>query len=94
MAKNSLKDLRDHLFATLEGLQDEENPMEIDRANAVCKVAGKIIDSAMVEVKFLQAIDATDATTTSEFFGNNLSERRSLPQNPPFEDLRKRKHLA
>ena len=32
--KNKIDDLRNHLFATLEALQDEDNPMELERANA------------------------------------------------------------
>lgn len=52
--KNKIEDLRDHLFATLEALRDEENPMDIERARAIAEVGGKIIDSAKVEVAFLQ----------------------------------------
>lgn len=56
--KNRLEDLRNHLFATLEGLTDPdpEKPMDIERAKAVTAVAGKIIDSAKVEVDFLRVV--------------------------------------
>ena len=54
MAKNTLTDLRDHLFATLESLSDTEKPMEIDRAKAICQTAQTIIESAKVEVKFIE----------------------------------------
>lgn len=33
--KNRMVDLRNHLFATLEALQDEDKPMELDRAKAI-----------------------------------------------------------
>ncbi len=56
--KNKIEDLRNHLFATLEALQDEDNPMEIDRAKAIAKVAGVVIESAKAEVKFLEVMDA------------------------------------
>jgi hypothetical protein len=46
MPKNKMSDLRDHLFETLEALKDEEKPMDIDRANAVCQVASQLIESA------------------------------------------------
>lgn len=52
--KNSLEDLRDHLFETLEALRDKDEPMDVDRARAVSEVAGQIIESAKVEVKFLE----------------------------------------
>lgn len=46
--------LREHLFATLEGLQSKDNPMEIERAKAVAEVAQTIINSAKVEVEHLR----------------------------------------
>jgi hypothetical protein len=64
-AKNSLEDLRDHLFETLEALRDEEKPMEIDRARAVSEVASQIIESAKVEVKFLEV---TGEAASSQLF--------------------------
>lgn len=53
--KNKIEDLRNHLFATLEALQDEENPMDLDRAKAVAEVSQTIINSAKVEVEFIKA---------------------------------------
>jgi hypothetical protein len=52
--KNKIADLRDHLFATLEALQDPEKPMEIDRAREIANVAKVIVDSARAEVDFLR----------------------------------------
>lgn len=52
--KNKIEDLRNHLFATLEGLTDEAKPMEIERARAVAEVAQVLINSAKVEVDFLR----------------------------------------
>lgn len=49
-----MQDLRDHLFATLEALSDEEKPMDIERAKAMCSTAQTIIDSARVEVKYIE----------------------------------------
>lgn len=53
--RNKIEDLRNHLFATLEGLLDEETPMDIDRAKAVADVAQVIVNSAKIEVDFLKA---------------------------------------
>jgi hypothetical protein len=56
--KNKIEDLRNHLFATLEGLLDEESPLEIDRAKAVADVAQVIVNSAKIEVDFIKATGA------------------------------------
>jgi hypothetical protein len=70
-----MTDLRDHLFATLESLRDEEKPMDIERAKAISSVAGKLIDSAKVEVKFLEVAGKSNA---GDFF-----EPRRLEGGPP-----------
>lgn len=54
MPKNKLEDLRNHLFETLEALKDEEQPMAVDRALAVAHVAHAIINSAKLELRFLE----------------------------------------
>lgn len=60
--KNKIEDLRNHLFATLEGLQDTEKPMDIDRAKAVAEVAKVIVDSAKVEVEYVKATGSVAPT--------------------------------
>lgn len=52
--KDKMLDLRRHLFATLEALQDEEKPMELDRARVIAEVAQTLVNSAKVEVDFLR----------------------------------------
>ena len=54
--QNKIEDLRNHLFATLEGLRDKDHPMDIDRAKAISIVANSIIETAKVEVKFIETI--------------------------------------
>jgi len=56
--KNKIEDLRNHLFATLEALRDEDKPMEIERAKAIADVSKVIVESAKVEVDHLRALDA------------------------------------
>lgn len=53
--KNRITDLRNHLFAALEGLADQENPMELDRAKAIADVSQTLINSAKVEVDYIKA---------------------------------------
>lgn len=71
MPKNKMSDLRNHLFETLEALKDSEKPMEVDRAKAICGVAHQLIESAKVEVKFMET---TGEGKMGEFF-----EDRKLP---------------
>lgn len=54
--KNKIEDLRNHLFATLEGLLDESNPMDVDRARAVSEVAKTMIDSAKAETERMKLV--------------------------------------
>lgn len=73
--KNKIDDLRNHLFAALEGLADPEKPMEIERARAIADVGRVIVDSAKAEIHFLQV---TGATRGSGF----LPQHDSAPTPP------------
>ena len=66
MAKNTLADLRDHLFETLEALKDKEKPMDIDRAQAVAQVSAQIINAAKTELQFLSMVGQDKLPTTVE----------------------------
>lgn len=59
---HTIQDLRAHLFATLDGLRDKANPMDIERAKAVADVAQAIINSAKVEVEHLKVTGQSDGT--------------------------------
>jgi hypothetical protein len=60
--RNKIEDLRNHLFATLEALQDEEKPMEIERAKSIADVAQVIVNSAKIEVDFIRATGRSAGT--------------------------------
>lgn len=60
--KNKIDDLRNHLFAALEALRDEEKPMDLARAREIANVARVIVDSAKVEVEFVKATGAQRST--------------------------------
>jgi hypothetical protein len=66
MARNKIDDLNNHLFATIEGLLDEQEPMDVKRAQAVADVARVLIESAKVEVNFLRITG--DRENQSQFF--------------------------
>jgi hypothetical protein len=51
--KNQMTDLRNHLLAGLEALQDEDKPMDVERAKAICQVGRVVVETAKVEVAFL-----------------------------------------
>lgn len=60
--KNTMVDLRNHLFETLEALKDKDEPMDIDRAKTVSQVAQTLIDSAKVEVDYIRVSGDTRTT--------------------------------
>lgn len=60
MPRNKIEDLRNHLFATLEGLADSS--MDIDRAKAISDVAQVIVNSAKIEVDFIKATGRSEGT--------------------------------
>ena len=67
--KNTMVDLRNHLFATIEALLDQDNPMDLERAKAVADTSQVIINSAKVETDFLKAVGGTGSG-----FISNLKE--------------------
>ncbi len=75
MVKNKLSDLRDHLFETLEALKEKDSGMEIERARAITEVAGAIIQTAVVEVKYANAVGAMP---DSAFFDTPTPRRPQL----------------
>jgi hypothetical protein len=88
MPKNSMTDLRNHLFEVMEALKDEEKPMDLDRAKAVVAVAQVLVDTAKVEVDFLKAIDSSER---SEFLDmQRVEARRSLATGQQPEPLNRR----
>lgn len=75
--KNKLSDVRDYLFAVIEGLQDEKDPMDINRANAIVNAADKIIDVAKVEVSYLKLQIDAKAKTQTNLTNNFLDESKN-----------------
>lgn len=59
--KNRLTDLNDHLFMQLERLADEsltaeQIGAEVDRADAIVKVADKIVDNARLNLQACELV--------------------------------------
>jgi hypothetical protein len=74
-----MTDLRNHLFETLEGLKDSENPMDLDRARAISQVAQVIINTATVEVALLKAVNASAPASRAFFEFPEENSRLSIP---------------
>ena len=51
----TIEDLRNALFETLQDVKNKDKPGDLERAKVVCEVAAKIIDTAKVEVAFINA---------------------------------------
>lgn len=75
--KNKIEDLRNHLFATIEGLLDTEKPLDLDRAKAVADVGRVLVDSAKAEVEFIKA---TGRTSGSGFMPEGEAPKLTGPQ--------------
>lgn len=82
MAKNKLKDLRNHLFLALEKLHDGD--MDATTAKAVADVSKEIIDSAKLEFQMVRDLGGK----TSDFFDGmgvpyqigEMNEGKALPE--------------
>lgn len=49
---NNINTLRTVLFDTLAGLQNKKDPMDIDRASAICEVSREIVSTAKLEIDY------------------------------------------
>lgn len=68
--------LRNHLFSTLNALQDKENPMDIERARAISDVAQTIINTAKVEIDHMKL---TGGNQGSGFIPLGLDHKTTTP---------------
>ena len=79
MARNKMNDFRDHLFAALERLDNDELTAddlqkEIEKAQAISGLGNVIINSAKIEVDFMKATGMI-STTSDLFKGVNDPKR-------------------
>ncbi len=61
---NDITGLQSILFETLRGLQDKDNPMDLDRATTIGEVSTVLINSARAEIDFAKVNGSVD----SQFF--------------------------
>lgn len=60
MSNKTISDLRETLFATLEGVKN--GSLDLDKARAVNEVAKTIVDTAKVEVDYLRTTGGGEST--------------------------------
>ena len=78
MAQNKIDNVRDHLFMQLERLNDdsltaEQMEIEIEKAKAVSQVAATLIQTAKVEIDFINAMGV--AESQSAFFSSIINKQ-------------------
>lgn len=71
MARNKISDLRDHLFAALERIDNDDLTVdqisqEVNKAKAIASIGSVLINSAKVEMEYIKATGKLD--TASELF--------------------------
>lgn len=64
--ERTMTDLRGHLFDTIEQLKDPEG-IDVRRAGEICKAAGRLIQTAEVEIKYRQLIARSQPERQSAF---------------------------
>lgn len=73
--KNDVNELRETLFDTLRDLKNNKDPADIERAEAISKVAQTIINTAKIEIDHARI---TGANNTSTF----ITEQKQVPKIP------------
>jgi hypothetical protein len=71
MARNKISDLRDHLFAALERIDNDdlnadEIRSEVSKAKAIAQIGSVLINSAKIELDYIKATGKID--TASDLF--------------------------
>lgn len=65
----SIEDLREALFATLQGVKD--GSIDVEKARAVNELGKTICDTAKVEVDYIKASGGGESTFLSTAIGND-----------------------
>lgn len=62
--KNSMTDLRNHLFMALEDLSDPSKKVDLERMKRITEVGKVLVESAKVEVAYLDVIGGDEQSST------------------------------
>ena len=77
--RNDLTEVRAILFDTIRAVRNKTEPMPLDRARTIGDLAGKLIDTAKVEIGYLSVVD--DASPTG--FIPTPDKPATLPNGQP-----------
>lgn len=79
---SDLNALRAKLFDTMDAVTREEKPLDLDRAKAVVDIAGKLIETAKVEVDFLRVTGHTQSSGFIPALPNPATDKPGTPDQP------------
>lgn len=70
--KRTMNDLRDHLFDCIEALKKPtDDGLDINSANAICRAAGRLIQTAEVEIKYQSMVNRGQEINKASAFLTN-----------------------
>lgn len=78
MPRNTMDDLRNHLFEVIEMVKDDD--IDLEKAKAITDAAKVLVDSAKAEVMFLRTIRG-DEGQASRFLHNKALPEASQNSN-------------
>jgi hypothetical protein len=82
MPKNKMQDLRNMLFETMERLlDDDDQSMDLEKAETISKVAQVVVNSAKVEVDFIKTTGAGGSSFLQESVAT--AETKQINPIPP-----------
>ena len=64
MMKNSMTDLRNHLFMALEDLSDSDKEVDLERVKRITEVGKVLVETAKVEVQYLALVGDPEKSST------------------------------
>lgn len=68
----SIEDLREALFATLQGVKD--GSVDVERAKAINELGKTLCDTAKVEVDYIKAAGGGESSFLTAYGDNNLPQ--------------------
>ena len=81
----TIEDLRDHLFAAIQGVRD--GTLTIERAQTVSQLAQVVVNTAKVEVEFMGAAKRTESRFLAGLPAPGGGGAGSVPGAPPAAPL-------
>jgi len=85
--KNTNTDLKNHLFALLEGLMDKEDPIDLDRAKVVVDTVQTVVNASKLDLDYARLkVDYIKSVSKSENPHLLANDAVNIPFLEPKED--------